>query len=215
MLVGATTAATATALVRPTDATAAGEDARAASYTSADRPPTSLGEPGRASASGTVTRTTPSTTAHTTATTPATTTTTPKPPASTQPAPVTPPPAADVPNQVVTLVNQARAASGCAALTVDARLTAAAVEHSTDMANRGYFDHDTPEGEKFDDRIKAAGYPTPGAENIAMGQQTPDAVMTAWMNSPGHKDNIVNCKLTTIGVGFDPDGFYWTQDFGF
>jgi uncharacterized protein YkwD len=117
--------------------------------------------------------------------------------------------------QVVTLVNAARAKSGCGPLTVDRDLTKAAQGHSTDMAKRRYFDHTTPEGVGFAERIVEAGYETPGAENIARGQTSATQVMNSWMESDGHRANILNCQLTTIGVGLDKDGWYWTQNFGY
>lgn len=120
-------------------------------------------------------------------------------------------------NQVVALVNQKRAAAGCVALRTDSRLTQAAVGHSVDMAARGYFAHDTPEGVSFVARDEAAGYRQPGGENIAEGQRDPNEVMTAWMNSSGHRANILNCQFRAIGVGVyrGSAGLYWTQDFGY
>lgn len=114
--------------------------------------------------------------------------------------------------QVVTLVNQVR--PGCP-ISVDDRLTASAQEHSTDMANQNYFSHTSLDQRTFDQRIKTAGYPRPGAENIAKGQRTAEAVMDAWMNSPGHRTNIENCAYKNIGVAVDTNGFLWTQNFGF
>jgi uncharacterized protein YkwD len=116
--------------------------------------------------------------------------------------------------RVVTLTNAQRARAGCGALRVDARLVAAARGHSADMAVRGYFEHDSPDGRTFVDRGTAAGYPDPGGENIAMGQQGADEVMTDWMGSEGHRANILDCSFTAIGVGLDTRGMYWTQDFG-
>jgi uncharacterized protein YkwD len=119
--------------------------------------------------------------------------------------------------QVAKLTNAQRTQHGCAPLRVDARLAGAAQAHSADMDHRHYFDHDTPDGKTPWDRIKAAGYSQPGAENIAMGQPTPAAVVDAWMNSPGHRANILNCDLKAIGVGVQYDtggGPWWTQDFG-
>jgi uncharacterized protein YkwD len=120
-------------------------------------------------------------------------------------------------DQVVALVNAARAAAAtpCPPVTVDPRLTAAAQGHSDDMAARDYFSHTTPEGVTFDQRIKSAGYPNPGAENIARGQRTAESVMSAWMASEGHRRNIENCRLTTIGVGLNTTAWTWTQDFGY
>ena len=59
------------------------------------------------------------------------------------------------------------------------------------------------------------GYPTPGGENIAQGQTSAQQVMTDWMNSSGHRANILNCQFTAIGVGLNTNGWYWTQDFGY
>ncbi|MDA3630023.1 CAP domain-containing protein [Saccharopolyspora oryzae] len=119
-----------------------------------------------------------------------------------------------VEDQVVALVNKARADAGCSAVKVDSRLTKAAAGHSADMAKRNYFDHTTPDGVTFDQRIKKAGNPSPGAENIAQGYRTANEVMDGWLKSEGHKANIVNCSLKTIGVAVSDTGDYWTQDFG-
>lgn len=116
--------------------------------------------------------------------------------------------------QVVALTNRARAQAGCAALRVDARLTAAAQGHSDDMSAHRYFAHDSQDGRSFADRIIAQDYPSPGGENIAQGQQNAREVVTAWLNSPGHRRNIEDCSFTTIGVGLAGAGEYWTQDFG-
>jgi uncharacterized protein YkwD len=125
------------------------------------------------------------------------------------------PPEAKIEDEVVDLVNGERGTAGCQPLKVDPKLAQAAQDHSTDMAERNYFDHTTPEGLTFADRIVNAGYPTPGAENIAVGQQNAEQVMQGWMNSDGHRANILNCDLHTIGVGLVEDGMYWTQDFGY
>jgi uncharacterized protein YkwD len=119
---------------------------------------------------------------------------------------------------VLTLVNQERAKAGCRALTADSRLAKAAKGHSADMATRGYFDHTTPDGVSFATRITNAGYRWSGAaENIAEGQKDPAAAMTAWMNSAGHRANILNCGYRNLGVGLAYNAKktpYWTQDFG-
>lgn len=118
-------------------------------------------------------------------------------------------------NEVVDLVNEHRAKAGCDPIVVDARLEKAAEEHSTDMAERNYFGHTTPEGLTFRDRIQSAGYANPQtAENIARGQRDAKQVMDSWMDSPGHRANILNCDLTRVGMGLDENGMYWTQDFG-
>jgi uncharacterized protein YkwD len=113
-------------------------------------------------------------------------------------------------------VNQERAKQGCRAVTSDARLTQAAQGHSADMARRGFFDHTNPDGKSPGDRITAAGYRwSTYGENIAKGQPTPASVMKSWMNSPGHRANILNCKFAEIGVGVVKSGGpYWTQVFG-
>ena len=119
--------------------------------------------------------------------------------------------------KVLEITNQERATAGCAALKVDDRLTTAARGHSVDMATQNYFDHVSKDGRSFVDRIKNAGFPNPGAENIAAGQQTPEAVMKSWMESAGHRANILNCDLKFLGVGVGKGGkfgIYWTQNFG-
>jgi uncharacterized protein YkwD len=83
------------------------------------------------------------------------------------------------------------------------------------MSTNHYFSHTTPSGVTFDRRELASGYPKPGGENIAMGQTSVQQVMTDWMNSAGHRANILNCQFTAIGIGVTTDGWYWTQDFGY
>ncbi|MEV0590094.1 CAP domain-containing protein [Nonomuraea cavernae] len=121
-------------------------------------------------------------------------------------------------NEVVRLTNVERAKGGCQPLKHDAQLRQAAFGHSSDMATQNYFSHTSKDGRTFMDRIRGAGF-TGGsgwAENIAMGQSTPAAVVTGWMNSSGHKANIMNCKYTLIGVGAAKNSkgqIYWTQNF--
>jgi len=117
--------------------------------------------------------------------------------------------------QVVALVNAAREQSGCGPVRIVPQLVKAARGHSTDMSDRDYFDHTTPEGVGFAERILAAGYSEPGAENIARGQRSATQVMNSWMESDGHRANILNCQLTAIGVGLNKEGWYWTQNFGY
>jgi uncharacterized protein YkwD len=116
---------------------------------------------------------------------------------------------------VVAATNTERVAAGCRALRVDDRINIAAQQHSADMANRGTMSHVGKDGSRFTDRLHSAGYPRPGAENIAYGQPTAASVVAAWMASPGHRRNILNCAYTATGVGYDPRGNYWTQNFGF
>lgn len=117
--------------------------------------------------------------------------------------------------QVAELTNAERADAGCNPLETDRRLTAAAQGHAEDMSRNGYFDHVSRDGRGVDDRISAQGHPSPGGENIARGQQSAAEVVAAWMASPGHRRNILDCDFTAIGVGHDDDGDHWVQNFGF
>ncbi|MGH3488772.1 MAG: CAP domain-containing protein [Actinopolymorphaceae bacterium] len=121
-------------------------------------------------------------------------------------------------NEVVRLTNAERSEAGCGALRTDDRLRTAARGHSKDMAERGYFDHTSPEGTTPWDRMRAAGYDAPGGENIAMGYPTAEAVVEAWMDSEGHRENILNCRFEAIGVGVyfgNERGPWATQNFGY
>ncbi len=116
--------------------------------------------------------------------------------------------------RVVELVNVERAKHGRAALTLSEDLCEKARIKSRDMAVNNYFSHNSPTyGTPFE-MMKALGvsYRSAG-ENIAMGYATPEAVVTAWMNSQGHRENILSTKYTTLGVGYIADGGYWTQWF--
>ncbi|WP_219420214.1 CAP domain-containing protein [Pseudonocardia nigra] len=116
---------------------------------------------------------------------------------------------------VVALANAERQQAGCPDLVADERLEAAAEGHAADMAEDDYFSHTSDDGREFNDRVAESGYPRRGGENIAMGQDSPQRVVEAWMESPSHRSNIVNCDYATIGVGHHSDGNYWVQDFGY
>ncbi|MER7759752.1 sigma-70 family RNA polymerase sigma factor [Streptomyces sp. NPDC097619] len=119
--------------------------------------------------------------------------------------------------KVISLVNEERARAGCGPLTNNAKLADAAQAHSDDMAARDYFDHTNPDGAGPGERITAAGYAwSTYGENIARGQQTAASVMESWMNSSGHRANILNCSFKEIGVGIHSGsgGPWWTQNFG-
>lgn len=124
----------------------------------------------------------------------------------------------DPQNEVVRLTNVERSGHGLGSLAFDARLARAARAHSHDMARRGFFAHENPEGRQVWDRAVAAGYAyRKVAENIAAGQRTAAEVVAGWMASPGHRANILDGALTQIGVGRadgGPYGVYWTQVFG-
>ncbi|MGR6999422.1 CAP domain-containing protein [Yinghuangia aomiensis] len=120
--------------------------------------------------------------------------------------------------EVIALTNAERTRAGLGTLTEEARLTTAAQSHSDDMAGRNYFDHTGLDGRHPADRVTAAGYTYRRcAENIAAGQQSPAEVVDGWMNSPGHRANILTPDLTQIGIGIAHGGtygIYWTQVFG-
>lgn len=114
--------------------------------------------------------------------------------------------------KVLALTNAARKKAGCKPLKGNKRLALAARRHSKDMAVKKYFSHTSKDGSSPWDRIRRAGYKNPAAENIAYGYPSAKAVMKGWMNSPGHRANILNCKIKSLGVGKYKT--YWTQDFG-
>ena len=116
--------------------------------------------------------------------------------------------------EVVRLVNVERQKSGLRSLTYDWELSRVARIKSQDMKDRNYFSHTSPTyGSPFQ-MMKSFGisYRSAG-ENIARGQATPQAVVKAWMNSAGHRANILNSSFTHIGVGYVENGKYWTQMF--
>ena len=117
-------------------------------------------------------------------------------------------------HEVIRLVNEIRVEHGLQALTANWELSRVARYKSQDMVDHRYFSHTSPTyGTPFQ-MIRAFGlsYRTAG-ENIAYGQSTPQAVVNAWMNSRGHRANILNSSYTQIGVGYVANGHYWTQMF--
>ena len=119
--------------------------------------------------------------------------------------------------QVAQLVNAERQKAGCGPVKINSKLNTAAMNHSVDMDKRDFFDHNSPDGKDPGDRITAAGYRwTTYGENIARGQQSSADVMKGWMNSPGHRANILNCDFKEMGVGRHDGagGPWWTQAFG-
>ncbi|ESQ75021.1 CAP domain-containing protein [Asticcacaulis sp. AC402] len=127
-------------------------------------------------------------------------------------------------DKVVALINAEREIAGCPALVVNRQLEAAAQRHSESMAGQDFFGHVDPDGLKVAQRAEAAGYRwMMVGENISAGYVTADATVAGWMNSPGHRSNILTCGFTETGVGhvYIPDdvgkvkyGHYWTQVFG-
>lgn len=140
-------------------------------------------------------------------------------PATPSTAPAVHPPARPRPSleqQVTELVNAQRALHGCRPVRVDAKLHAAAQGHADDMAARDYYEHDTPEGVGPDARITAAGYAwSRWGENIDRGPATAARAVADWMSDAAHRDNILDCRFTHIGVGTNSSssGPWWTQDF--
>ena len=120
----------------------------------------------------------------------------------------------DFASQVVALVNAERAKQGLSALTIDTKVQQAALVRAKESAQS--FSHTRPNGSSFSTALTEAGvsYRTAG-ENIAYGQSTPQQVMNAWMNSSGHRANILNANYTTIGVGYTVINgtAYWAQLF--
>lgn len=117
-------------------------------------------------------------------------------------------------NEVIRLVNEIRTENGLKPLTANWELSRIARYKSEDMSGNRYFSHTSPTyGTPFQ-MIRAFGlsYRSAG-ENIAYGQRTPAAVVDAWMNSSGHRANILNASYTQIGVGYCASGNYWTQMF--
>lgn len=119
---------------------------------------------------------------------------------------------------VVTMTNQRRFANGCGQLSVDRELTVASVRQSLYMARTGQFSHVWQDGTTFRARTLAAGYQQPSGENIAWGYRTAIEVIEAWMASPHHRQNILNCAAHSIGTGvvYGVNGVpYYTQVFGY
>ena len=116
--------------------------------------------------------------------------------------------------EVIRLVNEIRVQNGLSALTYNWELSRVARYKSQDMVDNRYFSHTSPTyGTPFQ-MIRSFGlsYRSAG-ENIAYGQRTPQAVVNAWMNSSGHRANILSSSYTQIGVGYVANGHYWTQMF--
>ncbi|MCU0570877.1 MAG: CAP domain-containing protein [Oculatellaceae cyanobacterium Prado106] len=127
-------------------------------------------------------------------------------------------------DRVVELTNDFRRQNGLAPLMRNSKLEAASLEHSKSMALEDYFDHRGKDGSSPAERATKAGYNWRTiAENIAAGQRTPEAVVQAWINSPGHRANMLNTSIQEIGVGYfflpndtgvENYNAYWTQKFG-
>ena len=144
-----------------------------------------------------------------------------------QPAPASPPAPQPAPTgnyqlndyeqQVVDLVNAERVKAGLKPLAADPQLARAARSKAEDMRDNNYFSHESPTYGSFTSLLQKFGirFRTAG-ENIAAGYRTPAEVVAAWMNSPGHRSNILNANFSAIGVGYAAGGSYgsyWVQEF--
>jgi uncharacterized protein YkwD len=144
--------------------------------------------------------------------------------AVTAPAPV----AADPAQSVLASINAVRAKAGCGPLKLNKALVAAAKTHARNMAEQDFFGHTGKDGRGFASRIRSQGYKYGlAAENIAAGQPTVERAVQAWLKSPGHRRNILNCKFRDTGIAmvYQPDDrplrgqsrglrYYWVQLFG-
>ncbi len=123
-------------------------------------------------------------------------------------------------SQVLTLLNQERTNRGIPALKSNTKLRNAALGHTQDMACNNFIGHLGSDGSDPGDRITAAGYDySTWGENVAAGYTSPSSVVDAWMDSTGHRANILNPSFTEIGIGYvynsaSTYGHYWTTDFG-
>ncbi len=120
-------------------------------------------------------------------------------------------------HQIIRLTNGERKTAGCPRLGVDHELIEAAAAQSYYMARTRLFSHVWRDGSTFAIRAQRAGYRAPAGENIAWGYPTAAEVMKAWMASPGHRDNILNCGAKSMGaaIAYASDGTpYYTQEFG-
>ncbi len=116
--------------------------------------------------------------------------------------------------KVVELTNQARSENGAGSLKFDHELGNAAQKKSEDMAENDYFSHTSPTyGSPFDMLQQFGIDYTKASENIAAGQETAEEVVQAWLDSEGHRENMLDPEVTHIGVGYTSDGNYWTQLF--
>jgi uncharacterized protein YkwD len=134
-------------------------------------------------------------------------------------------PAAFVPpndqaKRMLDAVNNERNKEGVAPLTWCRNLASSSMAHAKDMATRSYYEHDTPEGLDPTDRAEISGYGGGSGENIAAMQKSVVEVMDAWMNSPGHRENILDSSYNHFGFGIARGryegymGFFWVQNFG-
>ena len=138
------------------------------------------------------------------------------------------PASADPVQSVLSGINAVRAKAGCGPLKLNRQLMATAEAHARNMAEDDFFGHRDKSGKGFPARVRAQGYPLSlAAENIAAGQKTPEKAVQAWLDSPSHRKNVMNCKFRETGIAmvYQPDDkplkgqsmglrYYWVQVFG-
>jgi uncharacterized protein YkwD len=138
------------------------------------------------------------------------------------------PTSANAVQSVLAGINSVRANAGCGPLTLNGQLMATAEAHARNMAEDDFFGHRDKSGKGFPTRVRAQGYPlTLAAENIAAGQKTPELAVQAWLDSPSHRKNVMNCRFreTGIAMAYQPNDkplkgqsmglrYYWVQVFG-
>lgn len=118
--------------------------------------------------------------------------------------------------ELVSLINAERSRRGIAPLQINWLIMQVAEAHSQDMIDRNFFSHINPDGLDPGDRLANAGYLGSVGENIGGGYPTPQAMFNAWMDSQGHRDNMLWDYYTEIGIGYVTGGYYghyWTADF--
>lgn len=121
---------------------------------------------------------------------------------------------ADYRQKVIELTNEARSQNGESPVQLDNELAEAAQRKSEDMKENNYFSHTSPTYGSAADMLQEFDIEfTKASENIAAGQASPQEVVEGWLNSEGHRRNILDSEVTHIGVGYTPDGSYWTQLF--
>ena len=138
------------------------------------------------------------------------------------------PASADSVQSVLAGINSVRAKAGCGPLKLNKQLMATAESHARNMAEDDFFGHRDKSGKGFPARVRAQGYPLSlAAENIAAGQKTPEKAVQAWLDSPSHRKNVMNCKFRETGIAmvYQADDkplkgqsmglrYYWVQVFG-
>lgn len=122
--------------------------------------------------------------------------------------------------QLLQLLNAERQKIGAPPLRISSQLAQAAQRHADDMANNNFLSHEGSDGSTMESRIQETGYAFSAiAENVAGGQPTPESVIQTWLNSSGHRRNMLNPEYTEIGIGYATNSssqytHYWTQVFG-